>query len=201
MSAVEITSSGLCENGAPIKGGLLDPAMGVIDRHLKCQTCGGNKDTCPGHFGHLELTKPMFHIGFLDVVMKTLRCVCLHCAAPLFHRQDPAVVQALAKRNPDHRLAAMVEICSKVKACGQRVARVGVISSSFHPNCPLSLFFCLQDPEQANGDVPMMEQMGCGHVTPRAIRKEQLSVNLHYHNGAGNKDRTVCPCVRWVHLC
>jgi hypothetical protein len=34
---------------------------------------------CPGHFGHIELAKPMFHVGFLEQVRKVLRCVCYRC--------------------------------------------------------------------------------------------------------------------------
>ncbi|KAL0366613.1 UNVERIFIED_CONTAM: DNA-directed RNA polymerase II subunit RPB1 [Sesamum radiatum] len=35
---------------------------------------------CPGHFGHLELAKPMFHIGFMKVVLSILRSVCFNCS-------------------------------------------------------------------------------------------------------------------------
>lgn len=35
---------------------------------------------CPGHFGHIELAKPVFHVGFLVKTMKVLRCVCFFCS-------------------------------------------------------------------------------------------------------------------------
>lgn len=35
---------------------------------------------CPGHFGHIELAKPVFHVGFLGKTMKILRCVCFFCS-------------------------------------------------------------------------------------------------------------------------
>lgn len=47
----------------PKQGGLLDPRMGTIDRNFKCQTCAEGMSECPGHFGHIELAKPVFHIG------------------------------------------------------------------------------------------------------------------------------------------
>ena len=28
-----------------------------------CATCGENMSECPGHFGHIELAVPVFHIG------------------------------------------------------------------------------------------------------------------------------------------
>ena len=47
----------------PKTGGLLDPRMGTIDRNYKCQTCGEGMAECPGHFAHIELAKPVYHIG------------------------------------------------------------------------------------------------------------------------------------------
>ena len=47
----------------PKLGGLMDPRMGTIDRNFKCQTCGEGMSECPGHFGHIELAKPVFHPG------------------------------------------------------------------------------------------------------------------------------------------
>lgn len=47
----------------PKMGGLMDPRMGTIDRNFKCQTCGEGMAECPGHFGHIELARPVFHPG------------------------------------------------------------------------------------------------------------------------------------------
>ena len=35
---------------------------------------------CPGHFGHITLAKPMFHVGFIEYVVKILKCVCYKCS-------------------------------------------------------------------------------------------------------------------------
>lgn len=51
------------ENGNPRRGGLMDPLMGTIDRGSKCETCGEGMAECPGHFGHIELARPVFHAG------------------------------------------------------------------------------------------------------------------------------------------
>src|SRR3569623_2063522 len=85
MSVGEIEFSEIYENGKPKLGGLMDPRQGVIDRNGRCMTCAGTMTECPGHFAHLELAKPVFHIGFLTKtlkvrvfelsgVMKFLRC-------------------------------------------------------------------------------------------------------------------------------
>lgn len=76
------------EGGRPKIGGLMDPRQGVIDRASKCRTCAGNMSTCPGHFGHIELAKPVFHVGYLAKIVKILRCVCYYCSRLLI---DPVI--------------------------------------------------------------------------------------------------------------
>jgi len=34
---------------------------------------------CPGHFGHIELAKPVYHPGFIKKVKKLLEMVCHSC--------------------------------------------------------------------------------------------------------------------------
>jgi len=63
----------------PKMGGLMDPRMGTIDRNFKCQTCGEGMSECPGHFGHIELARPVFHPGFIVKVKKILECICVNC--------------------------------------------------------------------------------------------------------------------------
>jgi DNA-directed RNA polymerase II subunit RPB1 len=80
----------------PKLGGLMDPRMGTIDRNFKCQTCGEGMSECPGHFGHIELARPVFHPGefilasvqitthtrypgFIVKVKKILECICVNC--------------------------------------------------------------------------------------------------------------------------
>lgn len=52
----------------PKTGGLMDPRLGTIDRNFKCQTCGEGMSECPGHFGHIELARPVFHPGKLALL-------------------------------------------------------------------------------------------------------------------------------------
>ena len=74
----------------------MDPRLGTIDRNFKCQTCGEGMSECPGHFGHIELARPVFHpgmslcdsstvvsdalrTGFIVKVKKILECICVNC--------------------------------------------------------------------------------------------------------------------------
>jgi len=44
---------------------------------------------CPGHFGHIDLAKPVFHVGFLAKTIKILRCVCFYCSKMLVSPANP----------------------------------------------------------------------------------------------------------------
>ena len=43
------------DGGKPNHNGVNDPRFGPIDLDARCETCGGDMDTCPGHFGHIKL--------------------------------------------------------------------------------------------------------------------------------------------------
>lgn len=47
----------------PREKGLNDPKLGTTDRGYRCATCEESMADCPGHFGHIELAVPVFHIG------------------------------------------------------------------------------------------------------------------------------------------
>lgn len=68
------------EQGVPRKGGINDMRMGTVSNQLLCAECGFGMDYCPTHIGHIELHKPVFHIGLLDHLKDVLNCVCIHCA-------------------------------------------------------------------------------------------------------------------------
>ena len=45
-------------------GGVYDLWMGTCSKSMKCLTCGGDYQSCPGHFGHIELFQPVIHPFF-----------------------------------------------------------------------------------------------------------------------------------------
>ena len=59
--------------GYPVDGGLMDVKMGVIDPGLRCKTCGGKLKECIGHFGHMDLARPILHIEYIDVIINLLK--------------------------------------------------------------------------------------------------------------------------------
>ncbi|KAF2676541.1 DNA-directed RNA polymerase I subunit RPA1 [Lentithecium fluviatile CBS 122367] len=63
----------------PVPGGLHDSALGAfIDN--PCSTCGLTTLLgCPGHCGHIELPVPVYHLSFLDQLLRLLRGKCAYC--------------------------------------------------------------------------------------------------------------------------
>lgn len=84
------------EKGKPKQGGLSDLRMGTLDRTLKCETDGAGVQDSPGYFGHIELAKPMYHIGFITTVVKVLRCVSFHSSKLLCSAVSAAAVNEVA---------------------------------------------------------------------------------------------------------
>ena len=56
--------------------GVLDRRLGVSSKSEICQTCGKNIATCPGHFGTIHLVMPVFHIGYINMIIGILRSIC-----------------------------------------------------------------------------------------------------------------------------
>ena len=84
MSVVTVETPDTYEDdGFPIEKGLMDPRLGVIDPSLVCRTCGFRGGDCQGHFGSIELARPVIHIGFGDVIHKILRSTCNECGRVL----------------------------------------------------------------------------------------------------------------------
>lgn len=79
-SVVHVIHPESIENGLPKESGLIDLRMGTIEKNLNCLTCNNNMFDCVGHFGHVELCKPMFHIGYISKIKKLLECVCFYCS-------------------------------------------------------------------------------------------------------------------------
>ncbi len=109
MSVAKIVTPELYDReGYPVDGGLMDIRMGVIDPGLRCKTCNGRLKECPGHFGFMDLARPVIHIKYIDVVLKFLRSTCRECGKVL-------VEEAKVKKHLDNVALAEQERRYKVK--------------------------------------------------------------------------------------
>jgi len=89
------------EDGYPIDSGIMDPKLGVIDPGQRCKTCGNRVGNCPGHFGHIELARPIMHEGYAKVIHKVLRAICRECNRVLLSDEEIDHYKKLFKTYPE----------------------------------------------------------------------------------------------------
>lgn len=105
------------EEGRPRDGGINSLLMGTNDNMLRCKTCNGGKNDCPGHFGHIKLAKPVYHFGFLNEIRRVLRSVCCKCSRLLIDHNDSRFRTGLSIKNPKARGRYFYKICESKKEC------------------------------------------------------------------------------------
>ena len=90
MSGVKIITADTYDNdGYPIEMGLMDLHLGVIEPNLRCRTCGGRVNECPGHFGIIELAMPVIHVGYAKEIKRLLQSTCRACGRILPDAPNP----------------------------------------------------------------------------------------------------------------
>jgi len=154
----------------PREKGLNDPKLGTIDRAQMCATCGESQQECPGHFGHIELAVPVFHVGFITKIKKILESVCHNCGKLLDDDSNPLFAQAMKLRDPKRRFEAVVKLCKGKQDCRAD---------------------SLEDEDQSGlGPDPKKPKKpghgGCGNLQPQ-IRKIQLKLMGSYKNAKGEE--------------
>ncbi len=101
MSTVRIISSDLYDaDGYPIEGGVMDPRLGVVDPGLNCRTCGGSLDDCMGHFGYLELARPVIHVLYIKIIHTLLKVTCKKCSRVLAEKKEEKIHLDKLIKNP-----------------------------------------------------------------------------------------------------
>jgi len=89
MSATRIiTPDTYDEDGTPIETGLMDERLGTVEPGRRCKLCGNPVGECIGHFGHIELVRPVIHVGFVKVLHKVLRATCRRCSRLLLPEDE-----------------------------------------------------------------------------------------------------------------
>ncbi|MBI5398912.1 DNA-directed RNA polymerase subunit A' [Candidatus Woesearchaeota archaeon] len=78
-SAKVVTPELYDKEGYPVDGGLMDTRLGVIDPGLRCRTCGSKLKECVGHFGYIELARPVIHVKYVNLVHVLLKGSCRDC--------------------------------------------------------------------------------------------------------------------------
>ena len=81
-SVVEVITDKTYQASQPVQGGVFDRRFGVIENGAVCATCKQTNLLCPGHFGHIQLARPVYLYQFLPEIMKILQVVCMNCSNP-----------------------------------------------------------------------------------------------------------------------
>ncbi|KAF2662397.1 beta and beta-prime subunits of DNA dependent RNA-polymerase [Lophiostoma macrostomum CBS 122681] len=150
------------EKQQPRDGGLNDRRLGTIDRMYICQTCKEDINVCPGHFGHIELAVPVFHVGFVVKIKKILETVCHSCGLILADYNHPEWKAAIRIKDAKKRFDAIWRLSKTRRECAQDVA------------------------EDDNKKAPKIPHGGCGNRQPDSIRKEGLKLTATWK--ASKKD-------------
>jgi len=101
MSAARIiTADTYDEDGLPIPSGLMDQRLGTIEPGQRCQTCGNLVSNCMGHFGHIELARPVIHVGYSKKVLKVLRSICPECSRLMLTEEE---IETFRQEQMKHR--------------------------------------------------------------------------------------------------
>ena len=105
------------QNGMPKESGLVDLRLGTNDRNFRCATCSGSMTECPGHFGHIELARPMFHVGYINKVKKVLECVCFFCARLKASKDQVRHSHPKSLKDTRSRLNVVWNLCKSRNVC------------------------------------------------------------------------------------
>ncbi|MDY6774377.1 MAG: DNA-directed RNA polymerase subunit A', partial [Candidatus Nanohaloarchaea archaeon] len=92
LSVKRVTKAEVYDSdGYPVEDGVMDPELGVIDPGMRCRTCGARMKDCPGHFGHIELAKPVVNVLHVKKIRNLIRFTCRECQASLVKNPDKAL--------------------------------------------------------------------------------------------------------------
>ncbi|GAG23442.1 unnamed protein product, partial [marine sediment metagenome] len=121
MAVAKIVTPELYDKeGYPVDGGLMDIRLGVIDPGLRCKTCGSKLKECVGHFGYIELARPVVHIHGIKVIHDFLITTCGDCGKLLLKEGDIEKYKEKLKKienekGLDAKRRAIREIIAKIK--------------------------------------------------------------------------------------
>ncbi|MFX1362231.1 MAG: DNA-directed RNA polymerase subunit A', partial [Promethearchaeota archaeon] len=154
-----ITADTYDEDGLPIDSGLMDGRLGTIEPGRRCKTCGNRVGECPGHFGHIELARPVLHVGFAKFIRKLLRSTCRECGRLLIPEKDYATAEKQMKKYFDETDEINDDLASSIIKRAQKASA-----------CP----YCEEEQYKIKLDKPTTYyeegETGSNRLTPRDVR-------------------------------
>lgn len=138
MSKAKIVTPELYDKeGYPVDGGLMDVRLGVIDPGLRCKTDGQKLKDSLGHFGYMELARPVIHVSFVEIILDLLRSTCRGCGRILIPEDKISSIQkeldkvteeqGLAERRDKIKKAiATLKTINKCPYCSEKQKKITV---------------------------------------------------------------------------
>ncbi|KAK8379693.1 hypothetical protein O3P69_019586 [Scylla paramamosain] len=116
----------------PAPHGVLDLRMGTSQKDMACETCSKNLTDCTGHYGFLDLARPVFHVGYFKNTVHILQNICKTCSHVLLKPKDKPGMCEQAKRITSYLQKKALykrvnELCKKVSLCPNCGATNGVV--------------------------------------------------------------------------
>lgn len=117
QSVVHVTSTDLYDKNVPKINGLYDLRMGTTDKSMLCQTCNNDLMNCQGHFGHIDMSFPIYNICYIKQVFKILQCVCMRCSNVLLSDDYKHMYTSIKKVRAILRFKRMYDLIKKQSCC------------------------------------------------------------------------------------
>ncbi|KAG0249377.1 hypothetical protein BG011_009370 [Mortierella polycephala] len=135
VSEFEVTQRDLytVQDRQPVKYGMLDLRLGTSDKLATCETCGLKQQDCIGHFAHIRLCLPVFHIGYFRAAIVILQNICKTCSRVQLSEMDRRTylkrlrapnLENLTRKNV---VKAINDKCKKVVHCPYCEATNGTV--------------------------------------------------------------------------
>ena len=93
-SVVEVTTDKTYQSSVPVPNGVFDSRFGVIENGRECPTCKQTNQHCPGHFGHITLSRPVYLYQFFETVEKLANVICLNCSKPFLAEESLRAIKS-----------------------------------------------------------------------------------------------------------
>jgi len=102
-----------------VEGTLFDPRMGSSNRTKVNALSKLKMMYDPGHFGHINLAKPVIQYQFLNQIVATLNSVCHACSSILIDKSNKDTIKRLMGKTRKARFGLLdkMRTVDKVKAC------------------------------------------------------------------------------------
>ncbi|KAI1081373.1 beta and beta-prime subunits of DNA dependent RNA-polymerase [Whalleya microplaca] len=97
----------------PTTNGVLDKRLGTSSKTGLCATCNLRLQDCTGHFGHVRLPLPAFHIGYIKFTITILQNICKDCSRVLLVESERRMYLKELRR-PFIDNMRRVAICKKI---------------------------------------------------------------------------------------